>query len=571
MPPSKLPDFMRRVALTCALCTLCMAAVGQLTQGQVVDGESGEPLIYCHVRYIGQPGGTITNEDGEFEVDGSVVDSIEVSYIGYRSQRLSVHSLEDSSVVRLMPMSIELGEISILSEDDGLYRIVAKCARTMQRQPAMTSKAYFHLETLTRDVPLEMMQCYYNGTVEGCAVKDLQLKNGRAGLPKLEGGGYYVSLSTTRAIIGSDLTEPGIEFPVNPLQLKRKECMLAFDLVRLPSFSDENTFHIAFTPKVANGGFYEGEMWIDRETYTLLKIILDCENATAYPFAMINENTTIGDIDFHIVQTYEKIGDDVYLDQIDFTYDLLMELKGEKQIDRLKLQTKGLLYMYEKDSDFVLPYFNYEPWYNDYERISCIPYDPIFWDETWGFKFSSLQLQRMGFFQREGVLLNFRQQYEDQLALRSNSVIWDPENRVSARYRGTKYNSAVPPIAAQVFLDINTSADTLRYASSTVLDLLRMYGYQEDPAVNNCFANIYFDLAEVSRRKLMRAIESASGDASAADRLYNDARKDLEDTLRKFERETRFGKNTKKLALWNALIKDELAIDNMELYGIDQE
>ena len=242
------------VNATIAFIMLAITTNAQTIQGKVLDSTNDEPLIYCHIKFIGADGGTLSNGDGEFEIANTAsVDSVRVSYIGYKAQTLALGELRDTKVIRLDPQSIELGEISILGEDEYLYKAMSKCRKVMQRQPAQTSKAYFHLETLTRDVPMEMMQCYYNATTKGCRVTDLQLKNARAGLPKFEGGGYFVSLNTTRAIAKLDLTDLDDDFPLNPLQLSKSKCKEEFDLVRLPSFSDENTLHIAFTPKNERG------------------------------------------------------------------------------------------------------------------------------------------------------------------------------------------------------------------------------------------------------------------------------------------------------------------------------
>lgn len=138
--------------------------------GYVVDSDTKEPLIYCHIMIASRDKGTITNEDGEFELSGVIPgDTVVVSYIGYHSKRLSIADLMHTPIIELRQQYIELGELVIYGEDEYLYKAVAKCRALMLKQPAQTSKVYFHLETTSNNTPLEMIQCYYNGTSQGCA------------------------------------------------------------------------------------------------------------------------------------------------------------------------------------------------------------------------------------------------------------------------------------------------------------------------------------------------------------------------------------------------------------------
>ena len=61
------------------LCTYCNSQ--SVAQGRVVDAETKEPLIYCHIMIAVENRGTITNEDGEFEkknVELGISDGINV-------------------------------------------------------------------------------------------------------------------------------------------------------------------------------------------------------------------------------------------------------------------------------------------------------------------------------------------------------------------------------------------------------------------------------------------------------------------------------------------------------------
>ena len=86
---------MKKCKKICAVVVLLLTAVVAQAQtvtvkGHVVD-EMGEPMIGATVKAVGQTGGTVTDMDGNYvlSVNGKV-SQIEVSYIGYRTQKAAV-------------------------------------------------------------------------------------------------------------------------------------------------------------------------------------------------------------------------------------------------------------------------------------------------------------------------------------------------------------------------------------------------------------------------------------------------------------------------------------------------
>jgi len=554
------------IAFAMILCTYCNSQ--SVAQGRVVDADTKEPLIYCHIMIALENRGTITNEDGEFElIDVASEDTLVVSYIGYHSERISIAYLRSNSNIELQQQSIELGELVIYGEDEYLYKSVAECRARMLKQPSQTSKVYFHLETTSEGIPLEMIQCYYNGTSQGCAINELKLKNGRVGLPDLEGG-YYVSLNTTKAIAMFDIANPNTQFPANPLQMKFRNIKKFYDLVRLPSFSDQNTLHIAFTPKDNPDKYFSGELWIDKNTFDLYKIELQNDNSSIYPFSMINEESEIKRIGFNIKQTYERVGEDVLLDHMNFTYDLQVEIKGYEAVDQLAISTQGLLYFYEKNSQFTLPYFDYDKGYSDYSKISFFPYDAEFWKDNWGFKFSALQLKRLAFLEESGVLLNYNNAVSRSGFWTTSKILWSEEKRLRFEFPGAMFVESKVNNAVQLFLDVNDGDDSLRYTTAVILDIKEYVNAIDDAALSNCYLNIYFDIAEIERRDMMSRLRSNARPEEDIEQVYDDLSKELKTVLAGFERATRKGNNVSKLKDWNQYVLDHLGIDNMEIFNV---
>lgn len=80
-------------------------------QGTVVDG-SGEPIIGATVKVKGAKGGTITDLDGHFSLDASRGATLEISYIGYKSQE--VKATASNLQITLVEDSKQLNDVVVV-------------------------------------------------------------------------------------------------------------------------------------------------------------------------------------------------------------------------------------------------------------------------------------------------------------------------------------------------------------------------------------------------------------------------------------------------------------------------
>lgn len=92
-----------KAKLTCLLVCLMMLPMVAFAQTQKVTGTvtdvSGEPLIGVSVIVKGTQFGTQTNIDGEFSINAKQGDVLKFSYIGYKSQEITVSSASTINVV----------------------------------------------------------------------------------------------------------------------------------------------------------------------------------------------------------------------------------------------------------------------------------------------------------------------------------------------------------------------------------------------------------------------------------------------------------------------------------------
>lgn len=90
--------------------------------GQVIDGDTGNPLASASIRLKGEMSGTISNEEGRFQFNipaTLISDTLIVSMLGYDSYKRSIREIyrEQVLTVILKPVSVELDEVVIRSKN----------------------------------------------------------------------------------------------------------------------------------------------------------------------------------------------------------------------------------------------------------------------------------------------------------------------------------------------------------------------------------------------------------------------------------------------------------------------
>jgi hypothetical protein len=106
------------------ILTIFRAADGQsyMLRGRVFDNQTGEPLVAANIQIVGTYRGTISNENGRFQLE--ILDfpaDLSISYIGYQTRTVELkaevyHELE----IRLEPVIYEAEPIVVIAEDPGM-------------------------------------------------------------------------------------------------------------------------------------------------------------------------------------------------------------------------------------------------------------------------------------------------------------------------------------------------------------------------------------------------------------------------------------------------------------------
>lgn len=129
-------------------------ANGQMARGVVQDADTREPLPFATVGFEGSSIGTITNQEGYFELlvpEKLMGHSIQVSYLGYASVQLGAEAFQSKDIpfVLLQPSVLTLKELVFrpLSPEDYIKRVVRNMKETMPKEP-FNSVGYYREKLL---------------------------------------------------------------------------------------------------------------------------------------------------------------------------------------------------------------------------------------------------------------------------------------------------------------------------------------------------------------------------------------------------------------------------------------
>jgi hypothetical protein len=483
-----------------------------IIRGVIRDSQTGEPLPYSSIAVKSSTRGTIANADGVFSLPANLNrDTLVFSYLGFERLEIPAKELIRLKEIMLKRKDILLQEVVVHSTDDYLYEILNQCRKNLLKNSGeYVSKVYYGIETKTKDRPVELLECYYNGYLNGTSVNSLSLKNGRIGLAEIDKR-YFLTLNTSKGISRMSLLLKSDDYPSLPLQMTKREAKKLFRLSLGPG--DKETIHIIFSPKKDSLSQFSGDLWIEKKTNILLKSELHVTNAEKHPFLPIFPADSICNLDINISHTFEKEGLLNKLDHINFSYRITYKSVRDistvalPSIIKRELTTSGIMYFYDYGNPFILPYFEYDHDFEDYRKIAIIPYNEFFWDNNNTLVLTSAQKANLGFFANEGYLVNYRgENYgNDFLRIRHsdstlsslyeyNYCFWDSDKRMMLNrklkqnriYQQEKINNSILSdlyhLEVQLFLDITQKEGNYFFKTYTVFDAVKTFYHLEEEA-----------------------------------------------------------------------------------------
>ncbi|RLD23894.1 MAG: hypothetical protein DRI54_06790, partial [Bacteroidetes bacterium] len=408
------------------------------------------------------------------------------------------------------------------------------------------------------------------------------LKNGRIGISNI-GDGYFVSLSSTKIISGYDLLNAeGIQLPQNPLQLSKKELRKYYTL-ELIGF-ENGVYQIQFTPKKDSHNYFRSRILVDKKSLQIVKIVLFENNLKKHPFIEINPNHALDSLNYYVAYTYKN--DSTHLLQtIEFKYDF----NYNNNIKIRKMNSSGVFLFYDQPHIFDQPYYaDEEKIISDYDKIVFQPYDELFWKFNKVLIPSKKVLKYREFFNENGILLNYNELSEYYHIFRNKIIPWSKDriflfelnntvhsnvavlSQSSSSTRITKVVSSNFNFSYQIYLDRNIFGGITFYNAETLINIDESFYIRNTNKNTTSFINIYFDLVEIEKRKLMQILENDEWNRNQVDSIYRSTIKKLEKDLNQYLKLVYYGVNEEDLLIYSEKVNAALNIDNTKLI-IDDE
>ena len=552
--------------------------------GQIIDAKTKEPISYANIFEELSKRGTVSNLEGKFRLNQLPENwNLTISYLGYQDFNLNAQSFPENGIIQLKERPELLEEVVVYGENELLYKLVSKSKRTLAKK-SKVAKSYFLLETNKGKEQLELIESYYNGFYQGYEVNQLNLKNGRIALSPY-GERFFLSTATSKGIIFQKITQTSPVFPQNPIGLSRRRLKRYFELKLASKYKNDQEstiFVIHYFPKVNNGKAFEGKIWIDSTSNKIQKITLNCENAKIYPFKPIGHNDELLRMDFQLAKTFQEIEDEMYVQSIDFIYDLAYRTDADSIIN---ISTTAVLYAYNYEDKFIEPFFDIRVnRYVDYQKINGSMYNSFFWDNHQEFRVNEKKAERDQFLaesmMQSDANMFQRNNFFDVGLLEFPYVLWDT---LRIRFRenlkadttqdltGKNFKSDFYDLHVQLYMDINEFQDSIHIITGAIFDPYQSYFYYKATPGATAFINMYFDLMEIQRRLLVQEIAEGERTVKRIKSLYRDRLNKVQNVKYQFFNDVNRGKNEKGMRKWNKIIKKHLGIDNVKLFGLFQD
>lgn len=592
---------MKTTALFSVLFLSILSAFSQtIIQGTVKDAETKEELPWCNISIKGSRKGAITNSEGNFAISAIMPgDTLLFSYIGYKGLEIPSSFVSQKRTVFLQRSGIQLEELTIHANNEYLYDILDHCRKNiLKNKQYRVAKVYYGIETQTKEQPIELLECYYNGYLKGISIENLIFRNGRIGLAEMDQR-YFLTLNSSLAISRINLIRQDPNCPSNPLQHTGNRLKKIFNLTMKPG--ENGMYRIGFQPFEDTTSHFTGEMWIDRKTLSLIRIDLTIEDAVCHPFIPIFKIDRLSHVEIKISQVYKDDGTSCVPDHINFNYHFNYKSVRENpgsmlpSVVQREITTEGVLCFYDFDDPFIIPRFDYDANYDDYLKMSVIPFNKVFWENNNTLVLTEKQKEGVDFFTDNGLIVNFDEgsyggdflavTHYDSALHQNCYTFWDsvkrfslnrnlPQNRVYDKRQinnsilKDQYNLDI--LEVQLLLDVTKVGNSYYCKSFTVFDEKKSQFHLPDRPETKAFLNILFDLCEIECRKMDRLLNSSSFTEKQIDSVYCAAVGNMKKITSKYRSEVKLGKNNKAMLTWNSVVLRDLGIDNLKILSTEE-
>lgn len=551
-------------------------------QSVIIDSLNKQAIPFASIYKTRDHKGTLSDYHGVFMIENILPgDTIVCKNIGYEQAYIIANPSARYDTIYLNRTIQLLDEVIIMANDAFLYQLISNSTK-IKSTKKYTAKTYFELESFHDQTQLELFQGYYNGSFQGYDVSSLEMKNARFGLAPIVNR-IFASTETSKALYMHELLKSNAYFPISPFELNSKQLRKEYNLSLVSRYKDDDQktiYAINFLPRKDLGQSFEGTVWIDSISATILKVTLKMANAKTHPFQSIWSTDTLENVSIELTKKFTQKNDEICVNSIDFNYTLSYKSSVDSTID---ISTRAVLYAYNYDQVFELPFFNFSETSNsDYRRIQMLTPNTSFWECINEFKMENKTVDRNQFI-NDIAAINASNLFSNDTIFDRNffenpyitwsgkRVLFREESIDTIRY--SLEQGTIPSqryhLEVQLFMDINEVCDSIQIITKTIFDPYLSFYKFNTTKESQAFINIYFDLMEIERRKLAAELIKCKNDIPLMKMKYNQAVKNAEIMSEQYFKEIERGTNKSNFKKWNNIVYGELNIDNIALFQIE--
>jgi hypothetical protein len=329
-------------------------------------------------------------------------------------------------------------------------------------------------------------------------------------------------------------------------------------------------------------------IWANSSKKNLEKITHKITNTTVHPFLPLFESDSIKQVDLNITKTFTHQEDKVFFNHVDFNYKVeYLSRFGKENESTYTISTEAVVHAYDYEQLFYEPKYPFaDEEFKDYIKIQSMPYNDFFWRFNDEFKVNDS--------------MNANQAFFENPASNKNSKVWLKRDTValSALFQGEfvpwtekriwfkNHIEQQPPtnsekraviiadefnLSVKLFMDVNRYDDTTNYLTAAIFDCYESFYNLPMDLITQGYVNMFFDLAEIERRKMQYLLESCDGEQETIEKIYRTSIQNLRNTEKNFVKDVDRGNKLSAMKIWNARIKDELGIDNLTRFSSNTE
>ncbi|MDD2564956.1 MAG: carboxypeptidase-like regulatory domain-containing protein [Salinivirgaceae bacterium] len=567
---------MNRVFCTLFLLLPLFVNGQQSITGRVFDKESRTELLYATIQLQHSSRGTVSDDKGRFRLvvpKNSKSDTVIVSFIGYRNEKISIKDMEKDATVFLTPIAFNIREFTVVAQTkEYILKLLNKIIRSYRRSNENDRcKSLLSVISYNDSIPVEVVEAFYNSSISKCNGFDaLELKMGRYGHAK---DLQFYSMNTTDLLKTYNLfsIDSYHKLPLWPGKMTRNAIKKNYSVEMLPMHND-SLVKIVFA--TSDRKLFDGHIIFNKYDQDIVEIDLHSANPTLKGIAPIDETHKMNVDSMAIRYKYNTLNRN-RLEFVVFSYALDYQISSTNY----KINTNCNIQFYDYDNLFMSPIYTSNPFLlNDYERIIGNGFDLQFWNYNYNLPFESTISKLFQHFQNIGYTINFNSQFPIDFNTHFSFPLlkWEKKNRIrwncfNVNLKPGKKKHDIETITKVTYSDmykadiglffnpltIGSSIDTV--LSYAYFNMRTSYFYSKLIGRPLTLFNIIFDYYSLKELQLKPTLKSIPL-SDFANRIAK-----VKQDCKVFEKEivsnTGLGKDTLRLKEYNDRFKEQTGID----------